>query len=298
MINISPSLITFTPTKDSTVITITGERAGSIRQQDIQLVAVQSDREELSERVCSGVSFSSMGILRTVSAEKTSITLTIDKALSLKLQECRIEKNETLALRIVIPQTDRREKVVSIQSKVLIPISDNSQGTLLHKARSNEVLGELARNLTVSNITCNKVLLFARSDLTCQATVSNTTDTGILTNLVSTLREGLPPGSTLYENIERTSTLILPGESLSLSFVVPKNSLAILNNYIGISSSFTTLANDTPSFVVRKEATVWYVPSLLLACTFGILLLISAILLKQKIVKFTTLKHGDQKAND
>ncbi|MCC7304233.1 hypothetical protein IT418_02360 [bacterium] len=294
MISYSPSIITFTPSQ--TTIDILIHDDGTVGEnQSLSVVAIKKGSGTLSERICSTITFADFGSIKITGSNQRTISLRTNSEISAKLRNCLVTKGEMIALRVKFHQ-GTQSKNVSVMQDLLIPLFDYSQGSLLHKERTQEVLGELSQNLSVSSIICNPSIFWTRRDITCQTTVTNATDEGVVANIMATIREGMPPGLTTYGKLERTNLLLLPGESYSLSFILPKQSYRPFYNYIGIAASFTTTNNETVPFSVTNEIKIWYTPIALLVVLLGSLLL-SAILMRKRFNKFTAQTNANKKSN-
>ncbi len=284
MINFSPSIVTFTKEKRVIPITVKTDSNEEILLKNITLVAIKRDITGVTERLCSDISFSTIGSF-TRSENTTTITLKVTEQISKSLRECVIEKGESLALRIkVTPKSETKN--LSVTGSFLAPIFDNSQGTIFDGNRTASVLGELNKQLVISDVVCAKEINFTRKDVTCQTNITNATNTGVVINVVSTIRDSLPPSITRYQNLERTNILLMPGESYGLSFVIPKTSYSLFKSVIGVSTTFSTTSNETLPFITTKETVIWYTPALLIGFTISLAVALSAILLRKKNIKF------------
>lgn len=290
----SPSYLAFTPDNKTIVLTIEGEGVSNLLLSSAKIVSVTPLDEKLSEKECKNISVTSFSKL-TENSGKIIIELSMTKEISENLKNCITNKSQRLALQIDIPSPLSNDKVTT-QQRVLLPIFDNSQGNLLTQVRTQSVLGELTANLIIKELSCDQTIIYTRKDITCLAEITNATNFSVLTNLVTTVREGLPPGLTLSENIERTNILISPGESYNLNFTIPKDIYKALNNKVSVISSFTSIGTVGADFVVSKEQTIWFLPPLITMSFCVGIFMISVILFRKKLIKFITTSYVAKKA--
>ena len=295
MITFSPSYIALTPKKTSDVVKISGELIQALSYSDIKLVVLNSQKETLRERECDTVLKANLISLESTSKIAT-IKVSIDPETSTKLKGCISTKGEYLALSVTVPKNKTTASSIQNNQRLLIPVFDGTNGNILTTKRTGEVLGAIKEQLRVSEITCQKSVYFKPEDLQCQSTITNATDSGILANILTTMREGLPPGLTKYENLERTNILLLPGQTYTLNFIIPSTSFNLLKNQISVITTFSALGTEGATYTANEEFNIWYMPVVLIVVVCGFLVTLSAILLRNRYIKLTARKNGFKKA--
>lgn len=283
MIKFYPSFLTFTSDRRERVVTISGEGVESLTLPSIRPVRILTTQHTLQTEACTSIPISLVGKLQKNNTD-ARFTITMSDSLSELLHQCKRSPTELLAIEVAVPTSSKES--VGIQSTLLIPIFDTTKHSLLG---GQEVLGEISKNLIVDTVTCTPQFQLYKKDLHCQTTITNATEYPVLSTLVVTSREQLPPGLTKHERLERTNLLLLPQQSYSLNFSIPETKFSLFQNTVAVTASFSDVSNQGGSIRVSQEYTFWYLPLLLVIGISSALLSLSAILLRKNIIKFITL---------
>lgn len=294
-----PSTLVLTKEHPSIDLIIEEPGIQHVEAKNIRLVVIKQSGEQLQVNECASVPLSSFSSIK-YETNKLTLTVHVNDLVSAKLNACFTEKNQSLAIRITLPGVDNK-KVISNQQGALIPLFDATKQNMLTQERTGTILGELQSNLRLANFTCNQQLLFTNNDILCSGEVLNTTDSPVVSSIITYARELLPPAYTRYENLERTNLLLLPGQSYAFTVSVPKDKLTTPGTNIAVVSTFAALGDDSTSFTASAGQTIYLIPPLFVGILVSSLLVISAILYRIKRYKFSKSPDGPsskEKSND
>lgn len=285
MVTYSPSYLAFTDKDRDLVVHVSSSDELSLVNKSISIVSFTPGKDSVSPKVCN---LPSQNSFLSVHKPKEGyiINLRLTDVISSELRNCVSRKGDILALRIDFTQIQQQSSDVQLKQAAIIPLFDNSKGTVLTKERSQAVLGELQATLKIEQLSCAKRIIFSREEVICHASIQNASNYNVFGGIVISLREVLPPGATMYEKIERSNLLLVPGQTYTISFHLPPEKLVVLGNTISIHTTFSSIGEDTSGFTVTRESALYYIPISLIVATATMFALLSAILIRKLWIKF------------
>jgi hypothetical protein len=276
MITFSPTLIVLKAQQKEVQLTVKSDS----KNLEFSLIAYNQGAGELKQQKCS--------VINTVHAGNSDYTIDQQQLIE-AIKQCQLSyKNYAVS----VIASDSAKSELSSKEQVILPIVNETSESLLQKERTATVLGELSSTYQVEPLSCTPRFTWTVADLTCSTVITNTSDTAVLLTLVSSLRENNLSSVTVYEKVERSSTLLLPNTPYSLSFIIPKEKYSQGDHVVASKVAISMIGSVAQSFTVVKESGFTYISPYFIAFSVFLVILISGILVKN-LLKFTaTKKHG------
>lgn len=279
MTSYSPTFIALTPDKNEYSIVINdSERHYS--KINMQWVMFRRKEHDLDIVLCNKI---------TAPELKGHITTEMIK----QFKSCVFD--ESYVPGILISPKEQSNSAISINDRILIPIIDESIGSIFSQNRTGDVLGMMQKQLTIENFYCSPTVTTKSVPISCEGYIHNTTETPVLVDVLVSARQYFSPGLKTYEDRVLSNILLLKNQQYRLSFTIPEGSYSIGVNTISATASFRSPGIPAPSYITEVNQQLIFIPLLIIATLSLTIITLSVILARRVLLKLKRPNNGRKK---